>query len=334
MLGALPLVALTACSGNSWTAGGSPEPSNNTDGGAPARTTATPTPTPTLSAAPRYVPQAGEVEPQCKAAAVAAFAAALTGSPPQSAAAAASRVTTVGGEGRIGKALQPFLQDCVASTVRVIYPQYGGLSDNLDTASVMVVAEQIYLTASDNTPQSRELAVDMRLTRSGGTWRATQALVPQTPPAKPPLSEAAVRLLENAKVILPGPARADVAGGVIDEKMLQLLLALSVKWRFHVQVLRSGHPVNVFGTKRKSNHTLGRAVDIWAIDGIPVIDRLRCDWEAVMREADGLGATEIGGPAIPDGRKPPGSYFTNLVHQDHLHLAFDPISGSSVTPAT
>jgi len=198
----------------------------------------------------------------------------------------------------------------------------------------MVVAEQTYLTAPDSTPLRRELIVDIRLTRSGGTWNATQAFVPTLPPARPPLSRAATTLFDCKNVILPDPARADVAGGLIDERILLLLLSLSRKWRVNVQVLRSGHPVNVFATTRKSNHTRGRAVDIWAIDGIPVIAKSRCNWAAVMREAARLGATEIGGPALPAGRKTPSPYFTDPVHQDHVHLGFEPLNLSTTPPAT
>jgi len=273
------------------------------------------------------------VRPDCKEAAVAAVAAALTWSPAQSAASAASRVETVGGEGGIAMALRPFLEDHAASNVRVIYPQYGGLSDTARTASVMVLAEQTYLAARERTPRRREFIVDVRLARSGTTWHATRAFVPKVPLEKRPLSKSAAKLLGNRKVILASPARADIAGGLIDEGILQLLLSLSGKWRLDVQVLRSGHPVNVFATNRKSNHTRGRAVDIWAIDGIPVIDKKRCDWGAVMREASRLGATEIGGPDVPTDRKPPSPYFTNLVHQDHVHLGFEQVIRSATAPA-
>jgi len=217
--------------------------------------------------------------------------------------------------------------------MRVIYPQYGGLSDTVRTASVMVLAEQNYLATPHSTPRRREIIVDVRLARSGNTWHATRALVPKLPTESRPLSKSAAKLLANRKVILASPARADVAGGLIDESILQLLLSLSSKWRLDVQVLRSGHPVNVFPTNRKSNHTRGRAVDIRAIDGVPVVDHRRSDWEAVMREASRLGATEIGGPAVPTDRKSPSPYFTNLVHQDHVHLGFKQASRTAAAPA-
>ncbi|MFD7834155.1 hypothetical protein [Streptomyces sp. NPDC059761] len=42
--------------------------------------------------------------------------------------------------------------------------------------------------------------------------------------------------------------------------------------RMSVSVVRSGHPLNVFGTGRPSDHPVGRAFDVWAVDGHPVVD--------------------------------------------------------------
>lgn len=111
--------------------------------------------------------------------------------------------------------------------------------------------------------------------------------------------------------------------GVVDDRVLSMLTELAKRWKLHVLVLKSGHPRNVYPTKRVSNHTRGLAVDIWKINDIPVIEQGRSPWQAVMKAAAALGANEIGGPKDLDkgaGRKP---YFTNAVHQDHLHLGFD-----------
>ena len=50
------------------------------------------------------------------------------------------------------------------------------------------------------------------------------------------------------------------------------MLAISATYRIHVSVVRSGHPLHVFGTDRLSDHPQGRAFDTWAIDGHPVVD--------------------------------------------------------------
>jgi hypothetical protein len=131
------------------------------------------------------------------------------------------------------------------------------------------------------------------------------------------------RVLEEKRLTLPAAAQADIKAGLIDDRILSLLKTLSQRWDLNVQVLKSGHPRNVFPTNRISNHTRGRAVDIWAIDGVPVIRAPRSSWRGLMMAAAERGANEIGGPADIDkvaGRPP---YFTNAVHQDHVHIGFD-----------
>lgn len=86
-----------------------------------------------------------------------------------------------------------------------------------------------------------------------------------------------------------------------------------------VPVLRSGHSVTVFGTDRTFNHAVGRGVDIWALDGIPVIERERSPWRPAMelwrltRILPGLSRSAAGPPAPgrrapprPPSRRPPG----------------------------
>jgi hypothetical protein len=122
---------------------------------------------------------------------------------------------------------------------------------------------------------------------------------------------------------LPAAAQADLLSGIIDKRLVGALQALSRKWRIHVQVLKSGHPKNVYGTSRVSNHTQGRAADVWAVDDVPVISQTTSLLSAFMREAARAGADEIGGPVDVDRRRGRGRYFTNDVHQDHIHLGFE-----------
>jgi len=219
--------------------------------------------------------------------------------------------------------MRRWIEDHVASTLQVTYPQYGGLSRDLRSASVMVVATQTFRETSRSAPRRRQFIVDVRLERTASAWHATKAIVPGRAGGASSTTIDPRRILANQNLILPDPARADVVAFTIDDRVLTMLEGLSKQWRLTVQVLKSGHPRNVFATDRVSNHTLGRAVDIWAIDGKPVIDQKASSWRAVMREAARLGANEIGGPADLDtvaGRRP---YFTNNVHQDHIHLGFD-----------
>ena len=101
--------------------------------------------------------------------------------------------------------------------------------------------------------------------------------------------------------------------------MLALLLSMSQGHVVDVSVLRSGHPLLVFGTSRPSDHPRGRAVDVWALDGralvLPSNHALAAE---AMRYAVAHGAYNVGGPVRLAGRQ----YFSDRTHQDHVHLGF------------
>ena len=77
----------------------------------------------------------------------------------------------------------------------------------------------------------------------------------------------------------------------------------------------------MFGTYRTSDHTDGRAVDIWALDGRPIIERGASAKVAdFMRAAQDAGAYQVGGPVDLDGSG--ASFFSDDTHRDHIHLGF------------
>lgn len=282
---------------------------------------ASPTP-PAPVDVPPYTVLPGEIEPGCKIAAVRAVEAALTWrGGASSLTAGQERVTALGLFPDALTTVAPLYDNGAWSSIDITYPQYSGLLPDTRSAGIMVVADQLRPGTGDVTRTS--LILDVRLTRAADTWTPTQILLGTPPAEAAPSRQAVADLLADDRVRLPGAARADLLAGIIEEPVVALLTALAGTWRLDVQVLRTGHPDNVFGSDRLSNHTRGRAVDIWAIDDVPVIDQSRAEWEAVMRAAAELGADEIGGPRDVDGvRGPP--YFTDAVHQDHLHLGFEP----------
>lgn len=314
-LAGLTGAGLAACSGSS---AGSPLL-------APLASTPTPTPTPTLPPVPGYAVLPGEVEPAVKQAAVDFVEAALTAPPGDQGAVAGldARLTAAGVSPEAATPLRSLLPAAGPSAVRVVYPQYGGLTKEVDRASIMMVAERLFL--DDTGPEAGlvvatgPLTVDIRLSRSGGSWAVTEVIPATSPALAPSVSELARSVLDEDRIRLPGAARADVLAGTVDDRVLGALLALAERWTVDVLVLASGHPTNVFNTDRVSNHTLGRAVDIWALDGIPVIDQARAPWKDAMNAAAAAGATEVGGPMDPDVRP----FFSDAVHQDHLHIGFD-----------
>lgn len=202
------------------------------------------------------------------------------------------------------------------AVVEVVYPQYGGLT--VDAASIMLVAEQVWPEGGRLT--RRSVTVDVRLSRRNGGWRVTE--LRPVEPGREGAASGLTAALEDARVVLPDAAAADVAAGLVEPVVVHTLLELSERYELSVSVFRSGHPVNVFGTGRTSNHTRGRAVDIWAIDAVPVVsmavdDPVLLSFLAAARDA---GCDEIGGPVDPDG--PGGAHFTDEVHRDHVHLGF------------
>lgn len=228
-------------------------------------------------------------------------------------------VEAFGADPSVATAAELLLAADQASGGEIVYPQIGGLT--ADAASVMVVFRQ-HMARWGGT-QSVVRTADVRLRRVGDGWTVTAlaSLGDAAAPPAAPVSEAAAAVLANPRLDLPDTARWDVLAGRVDERVLTLLQAASAEHRLSIVTLASGHPVNVFGTERISNHTRGRAVDIWAIDGIPVVsqrDTPPAAAMAVLTVAVASGVDELGAPWVLEV---PGS-FSDTVHQDHLHLGF------------
>jgi hypothetical protein len=271
---------------------------------------------PGLPSVPRWRPVANEIEPQAKLAAtqvVEALGTVPVASP------ARQRLTDAGASPVLAEQAGPLVPPAAPAVVEVRYPQFGGLTET--TASVMTVAAQCWL--ADGRLQRRTVTVDVRLSRLSDRWDVVD-LYPVEPAGSPlHLSGPAAELARTSAVGLPDAALVDLAGGVVDRLVIDALLTLSEKFEMSVSVFRSGHPINVFGTSRTSNHTRGKAVDIWAINGRPVVTMGPDDDTVVdfLTAAAMAGSDEIGAPIVPDG--PGGAYFTDAVHRDHVHIGFD-----------
>lgn len=210
----------------------------------------------------------------------------------------------------------------VASIVEVVYPQYGGLT--ADRAAVMILFEQ-NLQMSDGSRTTRQMALDVRLVRQPSAGWAVERINPLTSlgPAVP-LSGTARAVLAEPRLRLSAPARLDVSSGRLDDRLLRVLLGLADEHVLDVQLAHTGHIQTVFPTDRLSNHAVGRAVDIRAVDGSLVVDPAtsRDLLTQVMVRAGELGATEVGAPFDLNGER--AGFFTDIVHQDHLHIGITP----------
>lgn len=274
---------------------------------------------PTVQPFPAYVPLPGEAEPTAKQLA-SRFVQTITTYPygGGTAAHAGAAFSAVGLDPASTIVVQPLLSSNEAAAGEIVYPQLGGLTAG--DASVMVVVRQHLQGLGSARTVTR--TIDVRLARDGSTWvvRGVGSVGGEAVDASGSLSPTAVAVLSQPNLDLPDTARWDVAGGHTAEPVTALLQQLGQQYRLSVTTLSSGHPEQVFGTDRVSNHTRGRAVDVWAVNGVPIIsyrdtpELLR----PLLEAASAAGVSELG---TPWQLELAGS-FTDVVHQDHLHLGF------------
>lgn len=284
-----------------------------------ATTTSTPVPTPPPA---RYAPVPGEPAVEAKQLAsdlVQALATFPAGG--GTASATLARTESLGGTSEIVAAAAPLLDPEAAGRGEIVYPQLGGLTST--DASVMVIVHQ----QLDGPGGAREISrtVDVRLTRAATGWKvaAIASLGDGSAPPEAAASAQAMAVLGNPNVTMPDTARWDIRLGRVDARVLEVIATLAVDHTVGITTLVSGHPVEVFGTGRPSNHSAGRAVDIWSVDGQPVVSE-RSDGgplRLLVQQLFDRGVEELGSPWDLDGARSSRS-FTNEVHQDHLHLGF------------
>ena len=273
--------------------GGGSDSSPTVEGASPPTTPPTPTrtptraPEPTLAALPEVTPWRpgpGELVPACKLAAV-------------------RRVERAG--------------NSTATALQVIDAQYGGLLT--DAASVLVVTRSWRRVGEQVVAGGH--TYDVRLSRAGATWRVT-AVHPSRPGAAArTLTMAARRVLGSDRIHLPPAAADDIGSGQVHDSVLSAMVAVARTHRPSVSVVRSGHPLYVFGTTRLSDHPQGRAFDTWAIDGHPVVDPRtpRTLVEDYMHAVAAAGSYNVGGPYLLG---PAPQWFSDDTHHNHVHAGF------------
>lgn len=291
----------------------------------PAATSApTPAPTSTSTTIPQttpYQPLAAEPEAALKSEA-ARFTEALGtfGSGGGSAQATAARLVAAGFDKALGARAPAITTGAERSKAEIVYPQLGGLTG--DNASVMVIVDLTRTMPGGETEQISR-TIDVRLRRMAGVWTVIDvASEGGIAPASATPDALATQVLRSANLSMSDSARWDVAVGRVDPRILRLVLDLAERSPLGITVFATGHPVNVFGESSVSNHTRGRGVDIWSVGGKPVVGAdQKGSAHDVAAAALAAGATELGAPWDLDGTGGPS--FTNALHADHLHVAFD-----------
>lgn len=201
------------------------------------------------------------------------------------------------------------------------YAQLGGLSH--DGTSIMVVVRQSVGIGEDiEVVQTR--TIDVRLTRPEGNWRFDRlAHAGGDPVARPAtLSPEATAVVDDPRIVLADSALWDIYRGHTSTALLRLMAELADRTPYAAVVLSNGHPYNVFATNRVSNHSVGRAVDVYLLGGTRVIDAHESGSEAhqlVSWLLDRTDVRSIGSPWALDGYG--GRSFTDTVHHDHIHIS-------------
>ena len=233
--------------------------------------------------------------------------------------ASAARVTALGQRGGLASSGGPLLGRSSRASVQVLDAQYGGILAS--SASVLVVCRQ-WRADGAGRAVAGGTTVDVRLVKQGGRWAVTELHPADPGRARARPSSLARRVLGASRIGLPPAAAADVASGQVHDSVLQALLTLSRHYRIDVSVIRSGHPLFVFGTSRRSDHPRGRAFDTWRIDGHRVVDprTSRALVVEYMHAAAAAGSYNVGGPYLLAG--PGNQYFSDATHHDHVHAGF------------
>jgi hypothetical protein len=114
---------------------------------------------------------------------------------------------------------------------------------------------------------------------------------------------------------------ADLRSPRLDRRVVELLDAISQRWRVRVSCVRTSHSHYVKGTRRVSNHTVWRAVDLDQVDGRPVSPS-NASATALARWLGGLPGrlrpSEVGSLWRFGGRP----WFSDADHQGHIHVGY------------
>jgi hypothetical protein len=144
------------------------------------------------------------------------------------------------------------------------------------------------------------------------------AITAPTLPPPPPTTRPKGLSFTNGAGCRPA---GDWASSRLDRRVRTLLVAASARYRIRVSCLRSGHSWFVKGTRRVSNHSVWRGVDVDQVDSRPVSrSNTAARWLALWigRGRAGVQPSEVGSPWA-FGRRP---WFSDAGHEGHLHVGF------------
>jgi hypothetical protein len=117
------------------------------------------------------------------------------------------------------------------------------------------------------------------------------------------------------------PAR-DLRSGRLDPRLRELLAGAARAYPIRVSCVCTGHSYYVKGTRRVSNHTIWRAVDLDMVAGRPVgpgnAAARDLAWR-IGRLRGRLAPSEVGSPWRFGSGRP---WFSDRGHQGHIHVGY------------
>jgi hypothetical protein len=170
----------------------------------------------------------------------------------------------------------------------------------------------------------------------GGVWLLAAVallLAPRLTPAAPAPPAKGPAVAPSGRALAANPwittTRAhgcdpapDLRSGRLDARVRALLAGAARAYPIRVSCVRTGHSHYVKGTRRVSNHTLWRAVDLDRVDGRPVGPGNPAARDLAFRIGrlrDHLAPAEVGSPWTFGGARP---WFSDAGHQGHIHIGY------------
>jgi hypothetical protein len=149
---------------------------------------------------------------------------------------------------------------------------------------------------------------------------------PATPPGtRPAVAPSGRALAANPRITTTrahgcDPAR-DLLSGRLDPRVRELLAGAARAYPIRVSCVRTGHSYYVHGTRRVSNHTVWRAVDLDMVASRPVGPGNAAARDLAFRIGrlrGHLAPAEVGSPWTFGGRP----WFSDAGHQGHIHVGY------------
>jgi hypothetical protein len=125
-------------------------------------------------------------------------------------------------------------------------------------------------------------------------------------------------VLGNPRIVLTGQARADIAQGLVDPRVIAILSAAGNYYTLGISTIKSGHSMYTRNGS-VSLHYSGRAVDIYMVNGVPV-SASSPSAESLVRWLNSIrtpAPTELGHPFASIAG---GANFTDTDHKYHIHI--------------